>query len=348
MPADRSHLRDRRDLVFGPSNRKAVRRAEGKASGPPFGGAGVQAIVLTASSQSLASGGAYVQWGTVHAGIQQKKWDAAVTTPTSEVEVPYAGWLGVGVERLAWDTYVGGGVVRYELWRDGSLVGSETFSGDTDTGSVFSDSSGLWVRAGDAFKVKVSQGSGSAKTLAGAKVELTLWRQGGVERALSELLFTGDVWALVFDGTNWWTTEGPSGNTVSKRNTAGVVLSSFEAATSGRSGDLAWDGTDLWLSGHPDILFRYNTSGVKQQEFALEDSPGGHTGVAWDGTHVWVIDNNAGVEEAERYTTAGALASKFALPAGNYFGLHYHDSHLWIVDTANAQLLKYTTAGTQV
>lgn len=161
----------------------------------------------------------------------------------------------------------------------------------------------------------------------------------------------GDIYDVARIGEFFWTTEGNSGVTVSKRNADGDILFSFEASAVIGSGQqrvrgITTDGTDLYLVGALDRVVRYTQAGAfVSQSPDLNSWDTGLTGVAHDGTYLRVIGGNT--DRMRAYTAAWALASSADLPtAGTWEGAAWFDSHLWIIN--GARFYKVTTSGSIV
>lgn len=125
-----------------------------------------QHVELTATGDSIASGGDYIAFDTIadqHGFGGVTAAGASITLPDTACE------LDVHLE-LDWDSYLYGGTVALEL--DGTIV--HTFGGATAV-AAFGWEGGWPIRqtGGQVLKVKVTQSSGSAQTL-DARVRVTL------------------------------------------------------------------------------------------------------------------------------------------------------------------------------
>jgi hypothetical protein len=96
--------------------------------------------------------------------------------------------------------------------------------------------------------------------------------------------------------------------------------SSFSLTASNPSG-ITTDGTTIWVvDSATDRVYRYDTAGSPQGDWALTTGNSSPTGLTIDpsgaSNNVWVVDNGAdAVYEYDRVT--GAFAGSFALAAGN-------------------------------
>lgn len=120
-------------------------------------GAGVgQLLVVSATGQSFASGGDYVAADSI---VYQHGFDEVVAAGDSIVwPVDAVGEIQV---EFAWDTYDGGGTIEIEV--DGT-VPAWGLIGEGTSGSEGCKRRGVHIAEGAVVKVKVTQGSGSAKT----------------------------------------------------------------------------------------------------------------------------------------------------------------------------------------
>lgn len=116
-----------------------------------------QLLVMSATADSVASGGDYVAFGSVVArhGFTGVPVDAG----TSWMH-PVSGVYGLTYEH-AWDSYTGGGTVALEV--DGTLIPEGTImagtAGQEGRGTIF-----YVAESGQVGKIKVTQSSGSAQT----------------------------------------------------------------------------------------------------------------------------------------------------------------------------------------
>lgn len=159
-------------------------------------------------------------------------------------------------------------------------------------------------------------------------------------------LWSADVWDLIFDGTNWWTTEADN-NTVTKRDADGAALATFAASLDLARG-ITWDGADLWIAGddgtnNAEEILRHATDGTLEATIVTGPQTDANGGVAWDGTHLWLVVGSA--NQVEQYDASGSLLSSFALPTSVWSGIAAYDGDLFVVDNTNARLLRYTPTG---
>lgn len=138
------------DTHLHPSTHETIREVAAAA------GVG-QLLVVSATGQSFASGGAYVTADTI---VHQHGF-AGVTAAGDSIMWPvdYAGgWVQV---EFAWDTYTGGGTIEIEV--DG-VVPAWGLIGSGSSGQVGCKGRGVDIAEGSVVKVKVTQASGVAKT----------------------------------------------------------------------------------------------------------------------------------------------------------------------------------------
>ena len=306
-------------------------------------GAG-QLLVLSASAASIASGGDHVTFDTIVAQHRFPDVIAAGESWTHPVDGVYSA-----VVKLRWDSYAGGGTIRLEL--DGVLIPEGLFvagdSGDQALGVVQYKAS-----AGSVARIKVTQSSGSIQTCS-ALVSAAITDPDPVAVTVEDpdwsLLFSADAWGVLHDGTQWWTTEGNSGDTVTARDAVGVEVSSFEVAMAGRVRGIAFDGTDLWVTGnnlgHPSFdsgLRRYSTAGDLLQTINTDTVGDANGGLTFDGTDLWFCEGDD--ERLVRITTAGSIELNVASPSAPG-GMTYYGGSLWIVSRTDRLLVECNTSG---
>lgn len=306
-----------------------------------------QLLVMSAVGASIASGGGYVNFDSV---VAQTGFGDVVAAGASWVH-PVAGVYVLFYEH-DWDSYQGGGTIRFEL--DGALppggIIGDAVSGQDGSGSIM-----YLAEAGQIGKVEVTQSSGSAQTC-DAIVYVGISDSRRSTGATWTKVFDADTWGIHFDGTNWWTSEGLSGTTVTKRDTSGAALASFSASTQVGVRGITFDGTYLWVTGGGPLdpgenIAQHQTDGMLVASFVTGPSSDGNRGLAWDGSHLWLVENPdaAGDTDFERWTTAGTLASSFTV-VGNitYRGLAIYGGDLYSIDTANDRIDVFQTDGTVV
>lgn len=297
---------------------------------------------MSATSASIAAGGDHVEFDLI---VAQHRF--------SGVSAPGEGWVHpvTGIYALtyrhAWDSFEGGGTVRLEL--DGVLVPEGVImagsSGREGLGSLF-----YRATTGSTGKVKVTHGSASAQTCS-ATIRLAITDPDPVTTSAPagwDLVFSADAWGMVFDGTNWWTTEGNSGDTVTKRNASGVALDSFDARMGGRGRGITFDGTDLWVTGshddtqptNPSALKRFSTGGVLQETITTVAVGDANMGVVSAGSDLWFTEHgNSKLVKV----SGGAVAAQYSVPT-NPRGLALYDSRLWLI-TGGRILRAYNLSG---
>lgn len=302
-----------------------------------------QMLVLTATGVSITDGAA-----VVFDTILERHGFHSTTSPGASWLMPIEA-VGLLTVELAWDTFEGGGLV--ELIIDGAVppagvVASGT-SGQRGRGTI-----PFHAPEAAACALRVTHGQAGAQT-ADVTVRVAISdpatdSAGPAPEWVQE--FTGDVWGLVHDGTNWWTTEGSPGLTVSKRDDTGAEVSSFEAtdvvagAIEAVRG-ITVAGSDLWLIGAAEKAFRYTTGGVLAASFDLAASwPAEATqcGIAFDGTDLWIVGDDT--NELRRYSTAGALEATINLGDGRWRGVTFYDGDLWVMER-DGTIYRYSTAG---
>jgi DNA-binding beta-propeller fold protein YncE len=106
---------------------------------------------------------------------------------------------------------------------------------------------------------------------------------------------------------------------------------------------LAWDGTNLWLSGlNKDTIYKLSVNGDLIDSFAspCEDP----MGLAWDGAYLWVIDawgaDEVGSVLYKVDTTDGTVMTSFSIEKDLSTGLTWDGGFLWASDAANDRIAK--------
>lgn len=170
------------------------------------GGIG-QMVTLSATADSIASGGDYVTFDTV----QYQHDFGAPITPGQTITWPASAVGEVQVE-LAWETYQGGGTVQVEI--DGLVPTWGTLAEATSGQYGWKRRSGHFTE-GSTVKIKVTQTSGAAQTCdvfvqyaipdptAGPGIfEETLWLDSRVGSVTSSLVLeAGVVYRATVEGT---------------------------------------------------------------------------------------------------------------------------------------------------
>lgn len=116
-----------------------------------------QVLIVSASAQSIVSGGDYVVWDTI---VHRHGFEAS-STPGSTVTWP-ADFAGGTIQiELAWATYEGGGLVEIEV--DGVVPPWGTL-GAGAAGRVGWKRRSVHIKAGSSVRVKITHTAGVAKT----------------------------------------------------------------------------------------------------------------------------------------------------------------------------------------
>lgn len=114
-------------------------------------------LAMSASGASVASGGAYITFGSI---VAQNGF-SSVTSASGEWTHPVSGVYLLTYEH-AWDSYTGGGVVALEL--DGVEVPEGVISDGSSAGQEGRGTIAYVAEPGQVGKIKVTQASGSAQT----------------------------------------------------------------------------------------------------------------------------------------------------------------------------------------
>lgn len=304
-----------------------------------------QLLVLSAAADGIASGGEYIAFDV---NVAQHGFQGVTPTAGGAWVHPVTGVYYLDLE-VAWDTYTGGGTVELEL--DG-IVPAEGMIGQGSAGQQGRASIAYFAEAGQVGRIKVTQTSGSDQTLgATVRIAITDPSTDGTDEWVK--VFTGDVYDLTHDGTNWWTTEGNSGITVSKRDASWAEVSAFEASAFDSVRGITHDGADLWIAGEAaaaanELLAEYSTAGSLLTSVNTGSSADGNNGAGWDGSHVWLIEGQTN-DAAERYTTAGVLDSSFSLGSTDaHAACAWFAGHLYVVNETDSTLMKFDSDGTLV
>lgn len=297
-----------------------------------------QLLVMSATDASIAAGGAYVTFDT----ILTRVGFGGVSVAGQSWGHPIRG-VYVLTYVHAWDSFSAGGTIELEL---NGTVAADGLIGAGDDGPAGRGTIEYFADAGSVGKVKVTH-SHAASQIADATLRVAVTDPVGADGGWTKVL-TADVYDLTFDGANWWTTEGSSGVTVSKRDADWVEIATFEATAMNFVRGITFDGADLWLSGEvasgaDEIIAEYSTAGAQIASYVTGAGTDGNHGLAWDGTHVWLVEDLADV--AERYTTAGVIDTSFSLGAGSHTGAAWYENALYVVDSTNSVLLVFRSTG---
>lgn len=130
--------------------------ADGSADTPGQDGAG-QLLVLSATGDSIASGGDYV---TFDSQVYRHGFTEGVSADGTTITWPVSASGSIQVE-WEWDSYTGGGTVEIEV--DGQIPDWGTVVAGS-SGQTFVKRRGVHIREGAEVKLKVTQTSGAAKT----------------------------------------------------------------------------------------------------------------------------------------------------------------------------------------
>lgn len=293
-------------------------------------------LVMLASSDSIASGGDYVTFGSV---VTVYGFNGGAAASDSWAH-PASGVYVLTYDH-AWDTYTGGGTIQVEV--DGVLMPEglilDGTAGQDGDGTVI-----YHALAGSVGRIYIDHGDASAQTCtATVRVAISDPSAGAITQWSA--VFSGDVWDATFDGTYWWTTEGDV-NTVSKRDAVGSVLASFAASGAGALvRGVTWDGANLWVTGAADGVYQYDTSGALVGSFALAAGET-HMGVAFDGADLWVAETDT--DQLRRYSTTGTLELTASIAGTSAGGAAFYGGDVFVVDQTTAMLNRYDATGALV
>lgn len=154
-----------------------------------------QLLCMSASADSIASGGDYVTFGSILSRHQFSTVSGAGSSWTH----PVGGVYTITYEH-AWDSYTGGGTIQLEI--DGVVSEATTLASST-SGSKGRASLSYVAAEGSVGKVKVTQSSGSAQTCAG-----TVWvaipdpAETGAAGTAEVILFIDGVQVAAASGAN--------------------------------------------------------------------------------------------------------------------------------------------------
>lgn len=200
--------------------------------------------------------------------------------------------------------------------------------------------------------IRLTHTSDSTETCSGS-VQLAITDPDVIEPTPEWVqVYDGAVWGLVNDGTNWWTTEGDNGQTVSKRDADWDELTTFEADAVGGGSNttrgITFDGSDLWVTGDEEAYARYSTAGSLEVTRSLTGWSGELRvrDIAWDGTDLWI--GGGDTNRVRRWSTAGVVQQTIVL-GFSPTGIAFHDGRLFIANGVGAsEIVVYETDGTQV
>ena len=205
-------------------------------------GAGVgQILVVSATNQSFASGGAYV---TSDAIVYQHGFDA-VTAPGDSIMWPVDAVGEIQVE-FAWDTYQGGGTIEIEV--DG-VVPAWGLIASGSSGAKGCKRRSVHIAEGAAVKIKVTQSSGVAKT-GDVHVEFSIPDPSVAVPPVPEVVLPSDVkvwWigetlaATTSDGASVTTWPDSSGNSYDQ---TAINAPTFRAGSLNGLGTVEFDGVN--------------------------------------------------------------------------------------------------------
>ena len=125
----------------------------------------------------------------------------------------------------------------------------------------------------------------------------------------------------------------------------GTVRSTITPPNVSGNSDLAFDGTNLWLS-HPgsDTIFELDTAGNVLSSFG---TPGpSPAGLTFDGTNLWLADRST--DTIYELTTTGTVLSSFStglFGANSPAGLTFDGTNLWLVDRSDDEIYEVDTSG---
>ena len=125
----------------------------------------------------------------------------------------------------------------------------------------------------------------------------------------------------------------------------GTVRSTITPPNVSGNSDLAFDGTNLWLS-YPgsDTIFELDTAGNVLSSFG---TPGpSPAGLTFDGTNLWLVDRSD--DEIYEVDTSGNLLSQFdtaLFGSGSPRGLTWDGTSLWLADDNDQLIYELDTAG---
>ena len=125
----------------------------------------------------------------------------------------------------------------------------------------------------------------------------------------------------------------------------GTVLSSFAAPVVNSMSGLAFDGTNVWLTGQStNTIYELDSLGNVISSFAGPAT--NPTGLTFDGTNLWVVDRD--MNTIYELDTLGNVISSFATPGTDSRGLTWDGTNLWLVEGTGSQIYELTTTGTVV
>ena len=349
--ATRPHLQT---LLYGrqPTAAPVPGTSRGRDGGSSEGGALPmgQLLALTGAVTVPAGGGDVLPQMTE---IVDQVGFGKVTAAGDPVILPFTATYWVLPEEIRWtDGYRGGGTVKATLTPDGPYVPYEReFPGSGRPFARLSNPLVVAGNAGETLGIVVAAADGAERT-AEVTVRVALKELIRAEpRAIDDTwtqVSAADVWDLVFDGTFWWTTEGASGNTISKRDADWTELSTFEADLGGRVRGLCDDGTHLYITGlgwsaGAEGYRKYTRAGALVQSV---DADIGDTtmGMAFDGTYIWISDSTT--RQLKKYDTSGSAVGTWTMPADIAVcrGMTFYGGMLHVVDAGDDRLYRLDPA----
>lgn len=299
-----------------------------------------QLLVLQATSQSLEPGGDYVTFDAVEA-VEGFVGGGLPSPPAASWTHPQPG-VYVAAYRHEWNSYSEGGSVRIEV--DGELLPEgRLFSGDD--GRIGFGVCLYRAPAGSVGKIKVIHTGALAQSF-DASLSIGISDPSAIEGIEGSAdwtkVFSGDVYDLAFDGTDWWVTAGNSSDTVYRRSAGWLALDFVDIEMGGRGRGITFDGTHWWVTGNYDssgetsggsVLKEYDLAGTlistifTQVDLGFAES---NSGLAFDGANLWFFETQE--NRLVEVTPAGALVEDHGLLPFGVQGMHVYDSRLWMVN----------------
>jgi hypothetical protein len=298
--------------------------------------------------------------GTISAGDQTLSGSLFSVTPTFPTGQVSQDQTLFGALFSAPPTFPTGSVSQGQTL-DGSLfTAAPTFFtgviadynfGELTPYTVDHEDSGNHIWTGFAWRADIDEFVGAGA----ATQRLHIFGYDGVQSDSFLVGDTNDLNGVTWDGSTYWTSNS-SVDEIYQWNTSGSLLDTLSTEVSDPA-ELAWDGTNLWVSSqlNEDTLYQVDPS--DGTIITSIPSPVSGSGVfiralEWIDSHLWVFgDQETGAGTDFRVwkvdPSDGSIVDSFdANVIGFPGGMTYDGTWLWIADTDDDLLYAFSIGGT--
>lgn len=189
----------------------------------------------------------------------------------------------------------------------GVVVGTYAVGGFPD-GITF-DGTNIWVANGSSGNV--------TELLASTGATVNTYSSGGTSPA-----------DIIFDGANIWVANRTDGTVAKLSGSTGALLATYNF---GASNALAFDGTNLWITGANSVVVVSAANGSLVATYNIT-SP---YDVAYDGTNMWVSSFSGTMLTKLAVSNGAVLATYSVGPTPSSLGrLAFDGAHMWLVNPA--------------